>query len=585
MDRNVVTATVLIMGILLLWMYMMEPPVQQPVPDPGDAVPVVEDEPDSGGLPQREAAPLDTTIVSQGTARLIPVETDLYRAVFSTKGGTFVSFKLKEYSQFDQVTAVELVDSLVAGALGLEFQTPGGRNLDSRDLFFEADMNLDSIQVAVGEADLIFETPIAEGVLRMKYTFSAQSYLIGLEVMHSNASSYLTDDGYEMVWNGAIPFSEDPGNRKEELVKLGAYARSGSSVDGVTLQKDEEVGTTLRGDISWIAVKNKYFGIALLAGDSGKEAELTGTRVGDVDDENVHTEFRASILVDRPGEQPDPYQLFMGPLEYRLLSEHEGLYEVVDYGWNAFEWMTRPLATFIFIPVFGLLSQFIPNYGLVIIVFGILIKVVLYPLTKSSYKSMAKMRDLQPMMKEIKEKYPDDPQKQQQATMKLYRESGTNPLGSCMPMLLQYPIIIALWQFLQQSIEIRQESFLWAGDLSAPDGVLSLPFTIPFYGDYVAGFTVLMGLSMIVQMRMQATPATGAQAKIFMYLMPGMIFVIFNRLPSGLSLYYLVYNVVTAAQQKFINVSMEKAKAAAPAKPRTAVRHAKKPGGKSKRRR
>lgn len=141
--------------------------------------------------------------------------------------------------------------------------------------------------------------------------------------------------------------------------------------------------------------------------------------------------------------------------------------------------------------------------------------------------------------------------------MKMYKEMGVNPLGGCLPMLLQYPIIIALWQFLPQAIEIRQQGFLWAHDLSAPDVILHLPFTIPLYGNFVAGFTLLMGLSMVVQMRMQMTPTTSnAQAKIFTYLFPVMIFAIFNKFASGLSLYYLCYNVLTAIQQKFINKSI-----------------------------
>ena len=234
-----------------------------------------------------------------------------------------------------------------------------------------------------------------------------------------------------------------------------------------------------------------------------------------------------------------------------------GLYDMVDYGWDAFEWMTRPLATFIFIPAFSFLSSYIPNYGLVIIVFSFLIKLVLFPLTKSSYKSMARMRELQPQMQEIKEKFKDNQQKQQEATMKLYKTSGVNPLGSCLPMFLQYPIIITLWQFLQQSIEIRQQGFLWANDLSAPDAILNLPFEIPFYGDFVAGFTVLMALSMVIQMRLQPTPSSGMQAKIFMYVMPVFMLVIFNGFPSGLSLYYLCYNIITAGQQKLINNSIE----------------------------
>jgi len=146
--------------------------------------------------------------------------------------------------------------------------------------------------------------------------------------------------------------------------------------------------------------------------------------------------------------------------------------------------------------------------------------------------------------------------------MKLYRETGVNPLGGCLPMFLQYPILISLYQFIPRSIQLRQESFLWAADLSAPDKILQLPFTIPFYGDYVAGFTLLMGLAMIVTMRMQSagSGAGGGQAKMFMYAMPAVIFFIFNRFASALSLYYLFYNIMTAAQQKWINYQLEQEK-------------------------
>jgi YidC/Oxa1 family membrane protein insertase len=215
----------------------------------------------------------------------------------------------------------------------------------------------------------------------------------------------------------------------------------------------------------------------------------------------------------------------------------------------------------VFIPVFTYLGALIPNYGIVIIILAILMKIVLYPLTKSSYRSMARMRELQPKMEEIKEKYGDNPQKQQEAMMKMYRETGVNPLGSCLPMFLQWPVIIALWQFLPQAIEIRQKGFLWAHDLSAPDVILDLPFNIPLYGDFVAGFTLLMGLSMVVQMRIQmASAPSNPQTKMFTYLMPVMIFAFFNRLAAGLSLYYLCFNILSAAQQKLINRSIEKEK-------------------------
>jgi YidC/Oxa1 family membrane protein insertase len=199
-------------------------------------------------------------------------------------------------------------------------------------------------------------------------------------------------------------------------------------------------------------------------------------------------------------------------------------------------------------------------YGVVVILMAVLIKTVVYPLTKSSYRSMAQMRELQPKMEEIRDKYDDDPQKQQEEMMNLYRETGVNPLGGCLPMFLQYPILISLYQFIPKSIQLRQKSFLWASDLSAPDKILQLPFEIPFYGDYVAGFTLLMGLAMIVTMRVQSTPSGGGQAKAFMYAMPAVIFFIFNRFASALSLYYLFYNIMTAAQQKWINMQLEKEK-------------------------
>jgi YidC/Oxa1 family membrane protein insertase len=174
---------------------------------------------------------------------------------------------------------------------------------------------------------------------------------------------------------------------------------------------------------------------------------------------------------------------------------------------------------------------------------------------------MAQMRELQPQMEEIRDKYDDDPEKQQEEMMNLYRETGVNPLGGCLPMFLQYPILISLYQFIPKSIQLRQKSFLWASDLSAPDKILQLPFEIPFYGDYVAGFTLLMGLAMIVTMRVQSSAsAGGGQMKVFMYAMPAVIFFIFNRFASALSLYYLFYNIVTAAQQKWINMQLEKEK-------------------------
>lgn len=560
MDRNTVVGVILITGIMIVWMMMMpSPQVDEPVEQfPEQSMEEQEGTPLYSTEPQVPAVaePIDLSL--DRTARKILVETDLYSAHLSDMGATLTAFELKNYFKYDQINRVQLIDSTTLGAISIGFQSPGARNIDTRTISFVQRDSIDVVDATMYPATVIFDATIGSGRLQLTYTFTPGVYEIGLAVAHYNTAGFQTAEGYELVWNGAIPFSEDADYRKEEVTKVGAYARSGNDVEGIDLQRDEFADRTLRGNVSWVGVKNKYFGAVILADDPVREAELIGERFGDVDDPEVEVDFRASMFVGTPDESPDTFRMYLGPLEYRNISDYDGVYGMVDYGWDAFEWMTRPLAIAVFIPVFGFLSSIIDNYGLVIILFCLLIKIVLLPLTLSSYKSMAKMRELQPKMMEIKEKYSDNPQKQQEATIKMYRESGTNPLGACMPMLLQYPIIIALWQFLQQSIEIRQQGFLWAPDLSAPDVILNLPITIPFYGDFVAGFTILMGLSMILQMRLQATPASGPQAKIFMYMMPAMIFVIFNRLPSGLSLYYFCYNVFSAVSQQFINRSMKK---------------------------
>jgi YidC/Oxa1 family membrane protein insertase len=217
----------------------------------------------------------------------------------------------------------------------------------------------------------------------------------------------------------------------------------------------------------------------------------------------------------------------------------------------------------IILPFFTFFGGLLPNFGLVIILFAFLVKLVLYPLTKKSFESMAAMRELQPEMKALQEKYKDDPQAQQQATMKLFKKAKVNPLGGCLPNLLQAPVLITLWRYFQNSIEIRQESFLWAQDLSAPDVIINLPFTVPLLGSHIAGFVLLMALSMVVQMKISgggAGAASNPQMKIFQYVLPVILFVFFNQFASGLSLYYLIFNTLSIGQQMLINKQIDHVK-------------------------
>lgn len=567
MDRNVVTATVLIALIMVVWLTWLTPPTptaDQPSSLPSDSTLVRPAEPatDDVAVADSSAAPVDSTefAVVSGDAREITVVTDLYEAVLSTRGAALTSWRLAEYKVANSDKPVQVIDTRQEGALSLVFTSPSSRNYDTRSFHFEADTEVDRIEVSDSSRSVSFRTALADGAMRITYRFTRGSYEVGVTVDFERPESYMTGSGYDVSWNGAVPFSED--DHQDEGSRSGAYASSGGEVEYVSLASEAVGSKSLRGKVDWIAVKSKFFVAAVMPEGDSDGAELEGERFGEPSDSLMRQEFAARLAMPFPDEGSVGLRAYLGPMEYyRIRDYNKGLYDVVDYGWDFFETVTRPLAKFVFIPTFTFLSQWLPNYGWVIIVFSILIKILVHPLTKSSFTSMAKMRELQPQMEAIKEKYADNPQKQQEAMMRLYKETGVNPLGGCLPMLLQYPIIIALWQFLPQAIEIRQQGFLWAADLSAPDAILNLPFTIPLYGNFVAGFTLLMGISMVIQMRLQTQPSSNPQAKIFLYVFPIMIFAIFNKLASGLNLYYLCYNVLTAGHQQLINrkISAEKA--------------------------
>ncbi len=549
-----------------LWLFTPPPPPSEPASSADTTESITTVEPLPAPPEQEEEAPDELVAVAdssltgalEGEEEFVTVVTPLYEARFSSKGGTLVSFTLKEYDKAHSDDPVQLVDTSGAGALALQFTTPQSHVVDTRTLYFEPSLARDTLRVGEdGAAQLAFTATLGEGALRYVYTFDGGEYAVNLDVVKRNAETYTTGDGYDVVWNGGIPFSED--NPTNEAQTASAYAYSGGELIELSLAQDDEEQRSLRGNVSWVSVKSKYFTAVVMPQEQTLGAFMEGELVGEREMPTMWNDYTVGLRVPS-GSDVDSYTLYAGPMDfYRISSFDRDLYSMVDYGWDFFEFITAPIAKYVFIPSFTFLSNFIPNYGWVIILFAIILKMVLYPLTKSSYRSMARMRELQPKMQAIKDQHEDNPQKQQEAMMKMYKETGVNPLGCGLPMLLQYPIIIALWMYLPNSIQIRQESFLWANDLSAPDVILNLPFTIPFYGDFVAGFTLLMGLSMIFQMRIQMSPSTGGtQAKVMMYVMPLFLFVVFNQFAAGLSLYYLTYNIVTALQQQWINKQLEK---------------------------
>lgn len=577
LDRNALIGILLMSLLLGVWMIYTAPSQQEAVRQQAAA--------DSAQTAQRTAspvgpadaeigpaeataeddslrAPADSAFSVAGPARLVTVRTDRYEATFSSRGGTLVRFRLLGFDHAGTDEPVELVSD-ASGAIALGFVPPQGAYVDTRSLAFTPvvagqPFAGDSVRATDGPAELRFETRVPgtagrAGAIRLVYSFAPDSYDVGLRV-EAVGTDVLARGGYDLTWNGALPLAEE--DPKGETMQAGAYLRSGGETESIHLTKPSRAEPITRtGAVDWVAVKTKFFIAAVIPASPtvAEGAELTGQQVGEAGGSGFGQDFAARLeMPDLAAGQAQNVTLYLGPLELRRLATY-GLYDTVDFGFGAF--MTRPIARYVIAPTFAFLSTFIASYGIVIIVFALLVKLVLWPLTAASYRSAAKMRELQPELAALKETHPDDPQKQQEAMMRLYKERGVNPLGGCLPMLLQYPILIALWRFFQSTLVLRGEPFLWAPDLSAPDVILNLPFAIPFYGDYVSGFTLLMAGSMLATMKLSQPSgnAVTGQQKAILYMMPAIFLLFFNGFPAGLSLYYLAFNIFSVVQQRMVN--------------------------------
>lgn len=496
------------------------------------------------------------------------VSTPLYEMELTNVGAGPIRFTLMEYNNWDQ-TPVQMIRDTLRSAYSLGFLSTQNYNIETNELVFEPLFDEAAISLADGEnISLSYRLNVKDGsAIIFTYTFYGGSYSYDLTLQLIEMDLFISGTNIDFGWTSALNLTER--DFAQDAMGTEAFVYLGGGTEKLNLGEQGEAEQRFNGNIDWVMTKTRFFGQFIKPVTHSNAATLQAEITGEPGlPETVHR-YRVFIQSNFSQHPTLTYEMFAGPLNYYDLRDYDDhAYDVIEIGYALIRWFADPLVRYLVIPFFAFGSMFINNYGILIILFGLIIKLVLYPLTQKSFKSMAAMKELQPMMKEIQEKYKDDPQKQQKETIALYRKMKVNPLGGCLPMLLQFPILITLFFFFQNSMIIRQQPFLWASDLSAPDYIFSLPFSIPLLGDQIAGFVLLMSAAMFLQSKISggmsagAAPSGGPNMKVFMYIIPFVLLFVFNNFASGLSLYYLVYNVLSIGQQALINKQMSKDKPA-----------------------
>ncbi|NBC03483.1 MAG: membrane protein insertase YidC [Bacteroidetes bacterium] len=487
------------------------------------------------------------------------VQTEKYSIEMTNLGAGPSRIILKDHQTWDQ-QQVQMIRNTAHSAYSLGFLSSQNFNIETDKLVFEPLTETETIEISGGEsAELSYRLALeGDSELIFNYTFFGNQYSYNLDIRLVNMQDYISGTNVDFGWTAALNLTEQ--DRAQDAQATAAYVFAGGELEKFQVPEAEQTEQRINGTIDWVSTRSRFFGTYIKPVTNSNAAILRGEDMAQGGLPETYYRYQAAVQSSYVQSNELSYELYSGPLRYHDLNQFdEHAYDVVEIGYAIFRWFADPLVRYLIIPFFAFGSSLVSNYGILIILFGVIVKLLLFPLTQKSFKSMAAMKELQPKMKEIQEKYEDDPQKQQKETIALYKKAGVNPLGGCLPMLMQFPILITLFYFFQNSMIIRQESFLWASDLSAPDYILSLPFSLPVIGDQIAGFVLLMSVAMFFQSKLSggmsggAAPSGGPNMKGFMYLMPVIMLVVFNNFAAGLSLYYLVYNVLSIAQQAYIN--------------------------------
>ncbi len=512
---------------------------------------------------------------SVGDDKTFVLENEVLKMKLSSKGAYVETVELKNYKTYDSLPLIGFDEE--TSRFNLEF-IADGKGINSYDLYFEPYLNgfpyegdetiningRDSVVMSLrayvddanGNKDL-------NKYLEFRYTMYKDQYMVGFDIVSNNLKGIIPSNTRFMTMDWAVDVlkQEKAGDRIN--VETIYYMYSNNDVETLSQAEVAEAEEELKSGLKWISFKQKFFSYALISKDSFDDAFVEMHTKSRPSNSRYQKSMSANIEIPFDGLNEDntiAMSYYFGPNDFKELKQYDiNLEKQIPLGGKLVAWINR----LVVIPVFDWLGQYGWNYGIVILILTLIIKICLMPIAFKSYMSSAKMRVLKPEIDEINARYPkpDDAMKKQQAIMDLYKKAGASPMSGCLPMLLQLPILIAIFRFFPSSIELRQQSFLWADDLSTYDSIWDLPFNIPFYGDHVSLFALLMTAATLLYTYInskQMQQAQGDQAmpgmKLMMYLMPIMFLGIFNSNSAGLSYYYLLVNLFTFLQMYLFKV-------------------------------
>ena len=507
------------------------------------------------------------TAAREAEAEEFIVENDVMAVLFSTRGGQIKGVTLKDYTQYGprgkRDRKIEMMDPATA-RFGLSFYLKNGLKnvpVNTLDYVFTA-------QPVVGEADgaksVVMRLPVAEGAyLEYRYLIydteaPERDYLVDFDVRLVNMAPEMANQTQIQIDWANTTFQNEKGFQNENMYTTLSYRfPDETSIEELGMSEGAK-SKNISTQVNWVAFKQQFFSSVFIAPDNVSYANLAFDTAAP--ESSLLKTFTAQMGVPyTPQTEGYDFAFYFGPNKYSILKkigEPGGadiyLERLVPLGWGIFGWVNR----WCVIPVFDFLRNYIGSFGIIIFILVLLVKLVISPLTYKSYVSMAKMRLVKPQIDELAKKYPkpEDAMKKQQATMELYKKAGIKPMGGCIPMLIQLPILIAMFRFFPASIELREQPFLWADDLSSYDSIVNLPFSIPFYGDHVSLFALLMAVSLFgyswfnYQQTASSQPQMAGMKFMMVYMMPIMMLLWFNSYSSGLCYYYLLSNLFTIGQ-------------------------------------